>query len=77
MQSLIVIACKIIRIIYIILKKGVRYDSEKMMKDIRLPGTDQEPAAQWVKKSIPHFQNPAGYLDRRPETGQGSGTKTL
>lgn len=45
MQSLIVIACKILRIIYTILKKGVMYDPEKMMKDIRLPGTEQTPAA--------------------------------
>ncbi len=36
MQSLIVIACKILRIIYTILKKGVTYDPEKMLKDIRL-----------------------------------------
>lgn len=35
MQSLIVIACKILRIIYTILKKGVKYDAEKMAKDIR------------------------------------------
>jgi len=34
MQSLIVIACKILRVIYTILKKGLRYDPYKMLKDI-------------------------------------------
>ena len=34
MQSLIVIACKLLRVIFTILKKGVHYDPERMMKDI-------------------------------------------
>lgn len=37
MQSLIVVACKILRIIYAILKTGTKYDPEKMLKDIKLP----------------------------------------
>lgn len=37
MQSLIVIACKLLRIIYTILKNGVVYDPQKMLKDIRRP----------------------------------------
>ena len=37
MQSLIVVACKILRIIYTILKTGTKYNPEKMLKDIRLP----------------------------------------
>lgn len=37
MQSLIVIACKLLRIIYTILKNGVVYDPQKMLKDIRQP----------------------------------------
>ena len=37
MQSLIVIACKLLRIIYTILKNGVVYDPQKMQKDIRRP----------------------------------------
>lgn len=45
MQSLIVIACKILRIIYTMLKKGVKYDPEKMMQDIKLPVTGQTSAA--------------------------------
>ena len=45
MQSLIVVACKILRIIYTMLKKGVKYDPEKMMQDIKLPVTGQTPAA--------------------------------
>ena len=36
MQSLIVIACKILRIIYTILKTGTKYNPEKMLKDIKL-----------------------------------------
>ena len=36
MQSLIVIACKILRVIYAILKTGTTYDPQKMLKDITL-----------------------------------------
>lgn len=35
MQSLIAIACKLLRIIFTILKKGIKYDPQKMLKDIR------------------------------------------
>lgn len=35
MQSLIVIACKLLRIIFAILKKGVIYDPQKMLDDIK------------------------------------------
>ena len=35
LQSLIVIACKILRVIYAILKNGTEYDPEKMLRDIR------------------------------------------
>ena len=43
MQSLIAIACKILRIIYMILNTGKSYDPEKMLRDIRRPvsGTAQ------------------------------------
>ena len=44
MQSLTVIACKLLRIIFTILKKGVRFNPEKMMQDIVYP-TPQEAAA--------------------------------
>ena len=37
MQSLIVIACKLLRIIYTILKTGTVYDPKKMVMDIRRP----------------------------------------
>jgi len=37
MQSMIAIACKLIRIFYIILMKGVEYDSQKMLSDIVRP----------------------------------------
>ena len=35
MQSLIVIACKLLRIIFTLLRTGQKYDPEKMLKDIR------------------------------------------
>ena len=37
MQSVVAIACKVIRIFYVILTKGVDYNPEKMMGDIRRP----------------------------------------
>jgi transposase len=35
MQSLIAVACKLLRVIYAILTKGVKYDPQKMLADIR------------------------------------------
>jgi len=43
MQSLTVIACKLLRIIFTILKKGIHFDPERMMRDIVYP-TQQETA---------------------------------
>ena len=37
LQSLIVIACKLLRIIFAILKDGTVYDPQKMLKDIKRP----------------------------------------
>ncbi len=37
MQSLIVIACKLLRIIFTILRTGCRYDPMKMLRDIKRP----------------------------------------
>ena len=37
MQSVVAVACKILRVFYTILKKGVDYDAGKMMSDIRRP----------------------------------------
>ena len=45
MQSLIVIACKILRVIYTMQKTGKRYDPEKLQKDIRYPENVQTAAA--------------------------------
>ena len=45
MQSLIVIACKLLRIIYTILKNGTAYDPEKMLMDIRRPEKKEAAAA--------------------------------
>lgn len=36
-QSLVVIACKMLRVIYVILKTGAAYDPKKMLKDIKHP----------------------------------------
>ena len=45
MQSLIVIACKLLRIIYTILMKGTAYDPQKMLKDIKRPAKQETIAA--------------------------------
>jgi len=37
MQSLIVIACKILRVVFTILTKGTTYDSKKLLRDIVRP----------------------------------------
>ena len=37
MQSLVAVACKVIRVFYVMLSKGVDYDPEKMMRDIHRP----------------------------------------
>ena len=36
-QSLVVVACMILRVIYTILKTGMTYDPQKLLKDIRRP----------------------------------------
>lgn len=45
MQSLIVIACKLLRVIYTILTKGTNYDPKKMLMDIRRPAKQEVLAA--------------------------------
>ena len=45
MQSLIVIACKVLRVIFTILRTGEKYDPAKMLRDIRHPGEVSEQAA--------------------------------
>lgn len=45
MQSLIVIACKLLRVIYTMLKTGKLYDPEKLLKDIRYPENVQTAVA--------------------------------
>ena len=45
MQSLIAIACKLLRVIYTMLKTGKPYDQEKLLKDIRYPENVQTAAA--------------------------------
>lgn len=37
MQSLIAVACKLIRIFYVIMTKGVTYEPQRMLKDIQRP----------------------------------------
>lgn len=36
-QAMIAVSCKLIRIFFVILQKGIDYDAEKMLKDIRRP----------------------------------------
>ena len=44
MQSMIAVACKLIRVFYLILQTGVTYNAEKMMEDIRRPAqSESEP----------------------------------
>lgn len=45
MQSLIVIACKLLRVIYTMLTKGTKYDPKKMLMDIRRPAKEEASAA--------------------------------
>ena len=45
MQSLIVIACKLLRVIYAILTKGVTYDPKKLLSDIKRPAQRMEQVA--------------------------------
>ena len=37
MQSVIAVACKVIRVFYMILTKGISYDGAKMLNDIKRP----------------------------------------
>ena len=45
MQSLIVIACKLLRVIYTILTKGTMYDPKKLLADIKRPEQQKEQVA--------------------------------
>ena len=45
MQSLVVIACKILRVIYTILKTGTTYDPQKLLEDIKRPTASHAPMA--------------------------------
>lgn len=45
MQSLIVIACKILRVIFTILRTGQKYDPAKMLRDIKHPGGTEKQVA--------------------------------
>lgn len=44
-QSLIVLSCKLIRILFVILKKGIAYDGKKMIADIQRANHQTEKAA--------------------------------
>ena len=45
MQLLIVIACKILRVIFAILRTGQKYDPAKMLRDIKHPSVAAVQAA--------------------------------
>lgn len=44
MQSLMAVACKLIRVFYAILTKGVEYDAQKMLSDIKRPAKSAQAA---------------------------------
>jgi hypothetical protein len=44
MQSLMAVACKVIRVFYTILTKGVDYDSAKLLSDIERPAVYMQAA---------------------------------
>lgn len=44
-QSLIAVACKLLRVIYTLLKTGAKYDPEKLLRDIIRPENTKEKAA--------------------------------
>ncbi len=37
MQLVVAVACKVLRIFYVILTKGIQYDPKKLLGDIRRP----------------------------------------
>lgn len=45
MQSLIAVACKLIRVFHVILTKGISYDASKMLGDIKHPGVSGQKTA--------------------------------
>ncbi len=45
MQSLMAIACKVIRLFFVMLKKGIQFDEEKMLSDIKRPANELAVAA--------------------------------
>jgi len=45
MQSIIAVACKLIRVFHVILTKGKNYDASKMLEDIKRPVTTKTKAA--------------------------------
>ena len=45
MQSLIAVACKLIRVFYVILTKGKSYDASRLLEDIKRPVTTKTKAA--------------------------------
>ena len=56
MQSVIAVACKVLRIFYTILTKGVTYDGAKMMQDIKRP--------QMLQHRVQEVTNPKRYKSR-------------
>lgn len=73
MQSLIVIACKLFRIVYTILKKGTVYDPKKMLMDIRRP--EKEGSDCSIRQSTALFIPEPCRVADDSEIGQGSGKK--
>ena len=45
LSEMILVACKILRVSYTILKTGTTYDPQKLLKDIKRPTASQAPMA--------------------------------
>ncbi len=56
MQSLVVIACKILRVIYTILNTGMKYDPEEIAERYQV-STGQYSAGSCIEKKAIHFQS--------------------
>ena len=61
MQSLIVIACKILRVIFIILTKGTTYDPKKLLGDIVRP----DPGRVLEKKPVKQMECGVHYISTK------------
>lgn len=69
MQLLIVIACKPLRVIYTVLTKRKKYDSKKMLMDIRHPGKKKHYRYKLKRPIVSQLQTFAGF-QRNPKSSR-------